>query len=433
VLVFPDKAFPLLKESIKRHFTGSEYRDFLLQHGIYTQGELMSGGYSTIKSALVERTVSERFLQIARALHEVCELEPAVRSEILSAGIHLVGEEEEDLVGQSQERITPTPTITLPTQSATTTRKPNEDIPPDGNVQLQEIGSSELAPPLKKRVNGIPAKISKPLRDTLLQCEELADPQALRGVLTHQMLTPWRDRVPTGGPTRTRVTNVISRLVDEYRTDGQNALVIFLRVLAEEYDENSETHGELLCLAERLQAFKGSASPHAREKNNVHQAQDEAADPPNQHAEVGSSSNVPAFQPTEIAEPPDPSSPIRPEPQLTQDLVDTSSPFEFLKGYLFYWSLAGQLGIFALGATFAEGLGVDSCTVTAVSVIFSLALGIFLLIASLHSSNKRRYNNLDRLATSLLSMLTVVGWILLARACCSEGSCSVIDPSIILR
>jgi hypothetical protein len=124
------------------------------------------------------------------------------------------------------------------------------------DTKLRGETTPEPTPIPRKRVKGIPSELSKPLRETLLQCAELIDPADLRGVLSHELLTPWRDSVPTGGSSRTRVSSVLSHLADQYRTDGQNALVIFLQVLADNYPEDNRLHGQLLQLAERLQAYK---------------------------------------------------------------------------------------------------------------------------------------------------------------------------------
>jgi len=111
-------------------------------------------------------------------------------------------------------------------------------------------------PQPRKRTIGIPTELSLPLKNTLLQCGEFANNQALQAVLAHEMLTPWRYSVAMTNMPKSQVDMVISQLADQYRSDGQNALVIFLQVLAENYDVATQLHGDLQNLAEQLAAYK---------------------------------------------------------------------------------------------------------------------------------------------------------------------------------
>ena len=127
----------------------------------------------------------------------------------------------------------------------------------DIEAQLQgRAPQSAPTPQPRKRTSGIPTELSLPLKNTLLQCGEFTNNQALLAVLAHEMLTPWRYSVAMTNMPKSQVDMIISQLADQYRSDGQNALVIFLQVLAENYDEATQLHGDLLDLAERLAAFK---------------------------------------------------------------------------------------------------------------------------------------------------------------------------------
>jgi hypothetical protein len=55
---------------------------------------------------------------------------------------------------------------------------------------------------------------------------------------------------------RAQVNTIIAQLADHYRTDGQNALILFLEVLAENYDESHQLHHDLLDLAAQLATYK---------------------------------------------------------------------------------------------------------------------------------------------------------------------------------
>lgn len=123
-------------------------------------------------------------------------------------------------------------------------------------AQLQGRAPQSSPPPPRKRVSGIPAELSSPLKNTLLQCMEFANTQALQALLAHELLTPWRYSVPMAHTPRSQVDMVVAQLADQYRTDGQNALVLFLQILAENYDASNQLHGTLLDLAAQLAAFK---------------------------------------------------------------------------------------------------------------------------------------------------------------------------------
>ena len=123
-------------------------------------------------------------------------------------------------------------------------------------AQLQGRAPQFSPAPPRKRVSGIPAELSSPLKNTLLQCAEFANTQALQALLAHELLTPWRYSVPMVNMPRSQVDMVVAQLADQYRTDGQNALVLFLQILAENYDASNQLHGDLLDLAAQLAAFK---------------------------------------------------------------------------------------------------------------------------------------------------------------------------------
>jgi hypothetical protein len=122
--------------------------------------------------------------------------------------------------------------------------------------QLAGKSQPQSSEPTREPVRGIPTSLSSPLRNTLLQCAEFRDPQSLRAVLAHEMLTPWQHSVPIVNAHQSQVSVLISYLADRYRADGQNALVLFLDVLADNYDENDQLHDELLNLTEELAAVK---------------------------------------------------------------------------------------------------------------------------------------------------------------------------------
>jgi len=105
-------------------------------------------------------------------------------------------------------------------------------------------------------VRGVPEDLSSSLRQILLQCVEFSDPGQLRAVLSNELLTPWRYSLPVTNNPSAQVDLTINHLADQYRTSGENALVLLLRVLATRYDPAMEIHNRLLDLAERLERLK---------------------------------------------------------------------------------------------------------------------------------------------------------------------------------
>ena len=104
-------------------------------------------------------------------------------------------------------------------------------------------------------VRGVPQDLSSSLRQTLLQCVEFSDPGQLRAVLSNELLTPWQYSLPVTNNPSAQVDLTINHLADQYRASGENALVLFLRVLAIRYEGN-ELNSRLLNLADQLEEQK---------------------------------------------------------------------------------------------------------------------------------------------------------------------------------
>ena len=97
----------------------------------------------------------------------------------------------------------------------------------------------------------IPPELTHRLHETLARCNALESDRMLRAVFVDTRLAPWRDRVPENTPDRaTRVNLLIAALCDK-----TNALALLLHVLAEDAHTGDALHGELLDLAQTLEAF----------------------------------------------------------------------------------------------------------------------------------------------------------------------------------
>lgn len=102
-------------------------------------------------------------------------------------------------------------------------------------------------------MNGIPGNLMGPLKETLRRCDVFDSDLRLQNVFTDQRLYLWRDELHDADNRPKRVENLISTLVELYRSDdSENALLIFLQVLAERYKQDDVRHEQLNALANTL-------------------------------------------------------------------------------------------------------------------------------------------------------------------------------------
>lgn len=105
--------------------------------------------------------------------------------------------------------------------------------------------------PQRPRV-GIPPSLYTRLCTVLASCELFASDEALRAVFVDERIAPWRDRLPQTRSPYDRILTTIDFLSSRFTTTQHNALVIFLRVLAEHIDPRDGCHNSLLELADTL-------------------------------------------------------------------------------------------------------------------------------------------------------------------------------------
>lgn len=110
-------------------------------------------------------------------------------------------------------------------------------------------------------IRGIPAGLSKPLHEALLDCDEVYEASALRAVFRDQPLRPWRARLRISNSAATQVNLLLDYLADKYRVDGRNALVMFLQVMAERPGQDPATAKTLRDLAKQLAPLKQPGVP----------------------------------------------------------------------------------------------------------------------------------------------------------------------------
>ncbi len=95
------------------------------------------------------------------------------------------------------------------------------------------------------------------LRTIFARSGPFASDRELSALFTDPRIIPWHDRIPDNTPNRAeRVVALIEALLNQANTAGENALVLFLRVLAENYDSQDALRSDLITLANELeQAF----------------------------------------------------------------------------------------------------------------------------------------------------------------------------------
>ncbi len=95
-------------------------------------------------------------------------------------------------------------------------------------------------------------EIHRRLRQTLLRCGPFDHDRNLRVVFIDARLSVWREGLPEALSRAERVDAVIAYLLDRYNRDGENALILFLRVLSEQFWQADACHQQLGELAEEL-------------------------------------------------------------------------------------------------------------------------------------------------------------------------------------
>ena len=113
---------------------------------------------------------------------------------------------------------------------------------------------------------GLSPKINRQLHETLLGCGPFGNEGELQALFSDARIASWRHRLPEANSADARVATMIDFLNARQNQDGENALVLFLRVLAERTPGGDRCHQQLLLLADRIEAEgrqrqQGSFSP----------------------------------------------------------------------------------------------------------------------------------------------------------------------------
>ncbi|MBD3308978.1 hypothetical protein GF339_21405 [candidate division KSB3 bacterium] len=105
-------------------------------------------------------------------------------------------------------------------------------------------------------MQGIPQALMPSLQQALMDCDEFGNQNDLYNIFASDLLKPWQPGLPETTTRKARVNSTLSYLENKYRRGGENALILLLRALGEEYASKDERHDRLLNLAELLEWYK---------------------------------------------------------------------------------------------------------------------------------------------------------------------------------
>ena len=103
------------------------------------------------------------------------------------------------------------------------------------------------------------AKVSsdqlKRIRETLVDCAPFSNERQLRALFIDPRVKVWRRRLPTQSENLYDLINTaIELLLNAYSSQGENALVLFLEIVAGEIDKDDLCHQQVSTLASELRA-----------------------------------------------------------------------------------------------------------------------------------------------------------------------------------
>lgn len=102
----------------------------------------------------------------------------------------------------------------------------------------------------------IPSNLRQRLRETLWQCGPFDSNKELLNEFVDERLAPWRNQVPDNTSNRgQRVDALIHALHDKDNANDENALILFLHVLADRTPPTNACYQKLINLADKLNSL----------------------------------------------------------------------------------------------------------------------------------------------------------------------------------
>ena len=83
----------------------------------------------------------------------------------------------------------------------------------------------------------MPPFLHNKVREALMECGPFGSNEELRAIFADPRIAQWRNSLPEGSSRALRVNFLIQFLLDAWNTNGENALVLFMIVASEQYDE----------------------------------------------------------------------------------------------------------------------------------------------------------------------------------------------------
>jgi len=109
---------------------------------------------------------------------------------------------------------------------------------------------------------GIPSKTLSTLRQTLVDCGTFSDYEQLMTLFDDERISPWRNRISRASSPLDQVDKLVSYLSNQSRSGTKkNALILFIFVLIDHHDSNSECRDRLYSVAQELGSCFGEQLP----------------------------------------------------------------------------------------------------------------------------------------------------------------------------
>jgi hypothetical protein len=110
------------------------------------------------------------------------------------------------------------------------------------NLEISMLETPHISPELYQK-----------LQATLLRCGAFRRDSDLPPLFVDSRISVWRDDLPSANSPSKRVQAVVDYLLPQANAAGENALVLFLRVLADHKPSGDACHGQLEALAGALE------------------------------------------------------------------------------------------------------------------------------------------------------------------------------------
>jgi tetratricopeptide (TPR) repeat protein len=118
---------------------------------------------------------------------------------------------------------------------------------------------------------GISAELLNELRDTLLDCGPFDTAHELNALFVNARLIPWRNRLPEANNPLERVEITIDFLNAQSNEEGENALILFLKVLIDRMNRQDQCWHKLNALVRALETDETAPQPNGDSEFDVNE------------------------------------------------------------------------------------------------------------------------------------------------------------------